>query len=94
MSEPVRIVSIGAHPADVFDQSGGTMAHHTSRGGYVASGEGFIRMNAEVHYHLPLTAYALRQSRDSDHEIMRRYSWRLPMPESDRLDSRPDSLGK
>ena len=32
----LRIVSVGAHPADVFDQSGGTMAHHTSRGDYVA----------------------------------------------------------
>ena len=36
MTEPLRIVSIGAHPADIFDQSGGTMAHHTSRGDYVA----------------------------------------------------------
>ena len=61
-------------------------------GGTVAYGEGFIRMNAEVHYYLPLTAYARRQSMDSDHEIMRRYSWRLPMPESDSLDSRPDAL--
>jgi hypothetical protein len=61
-------------------------------GGTVAYGEGFIRMNAEVHYYLPLTAYALRRSSDSDHEIMRRYSWRFPMPESDALDSRPESL--
>ncbi len=36
MTEPLRIVSIGAHPADVFDQSGGTMAHHAARGDYVA----------------------------------------------------------
>ena len=63
-------------------------------GGMVAYGEGFIRMNAEVHYHLPLTAYARQRSRESDHEIMRRYSWRLPMPESDSLDSRPGSLGE
>lgn len=33
---PLRILSIGAHPADVFDQSGGTMAHHVARGDYVA----------------------------------------------------------
>lgn len=32
MSEPLRILVVGAHPADVFDQSGGTMAHHTKRG--------------------------------------------------------------
>lgn len=35
MSEPLRILSVGAHPADIFDQSGGTMAHHASRGDYV-----------------------------------------------------------
>jgi len=35
-TEPLRIFSIGAHPADIFDQSGGTMAHHVSRGDYVA----------------------------------------------------------
>ena len=34
--EPLRILSIGAHPADVFDQCGGTLAHHASRGDYVA----------------------------------------------------------
>ena len=36
MTHPLRIVSIGAHPADVFDQAGGTIAHHTSRGDYAA----------------------------------------------------------
>ena len=36
MAEPLRILSIGAHPADIFDQSGGTMAHHVQRGDYVA----------------------------------------------------------
>src|ERR1700753_1409605 len=38
MSEPInslRLLSIGAHPADVFDQSGGTMAHHVRRGDWV-----------------------------------------------------------
>jgi LmbE family N-acetylglucosaminyl deacetylase len=36
MAEPLRIASIGAHPADIFDASGGTMAHHSARGDYVA----------------------------------------------------------
>ena len=36
MSEPLRLLSIGAHPADIFDQSGGTMAHHAARGDFVA----------------------------------------------------------
>ncbi|MBX3012154.1 MAG: PIG-L family deacetylase [Caldilineaceae bacterium] len=31
----LRILSIGAHPADIFDQSGGTMAHHVKRGDIV-----------------------------------------------------------
>ncbi len=31
----LRILSIGAHPADIFDQSGGAMAHHVKRGDYV-----------------------------------------------------------
>ena len=36
MPSTLRIISIGAHPADVFDQSGGTMAHHAAQGDYVA----------------------------------------------------------
>lgn len=35
-ARPLRILSVGAHPADIFDQSGGTMAHHAARGDYVA----------------------------------------------------------
>jgi LmbE family N-acetylglucosaminyl deacetylase len=61
-------------------------------GGFVAYGEGFIRMNAEVHYLLPLTPYARRRGHDSDHEIMGRYSWRLPMPVTDSLDARPAGI--
>lgn len=34
-NQPLRIMSIGAHPADIFDQSGGTMAHHVDRGDQV-----------------------------------------------------------
>ena len=35
-AKKLRILSIGAHPADVFDQCGGTMAHHAMRGDYIA----------------------------------------------------------
>ena len=35
MSENLRLLSIGAHPADIFDQSGGTMAHHVQQGDWV-----------------------------------------------------------
>lgn len=31
-SRTLRLLSVGAHPADIFDQSGGTMAHHAARG--------------------------------------------------------------
>ena len=31
----LRLFSIGAHPADVFDQSGGTIARHAQRDDYV-----------------------------------------------------------
>jgi hypothetical protein len=61
-------------------------------GGSVAYGEGYIRMSQEVHYFLPLTSYARRRAGDSDHEIMARYSWRLPMAETDSLESRPRSI--
>ena len=33
----LRLLSIGAHPADIFDQSGGVMAHHVRRGDWVGS---------------------------------------------------------
>ena len=32
----LRILSIGTHPADVFDQCAGTFAHHAARGDYIA----------------------------------------------------------
>jgi len=35
MNEKLRLLSVGAHPADIFDQSGGTMAHHVARGDWV-----------------------------------------------------------
>lgn len=35
-TDPLTILVIGAHPADIFDQSGGTMAHHARRGDRVA----------------------------------------------------------
>jgi len=35
-NRPLRIMSIGAHPADIFGQSGGAMARHVERGDEVA----------------------------------------------------------
>jgi 4-oxalomesaconate hydratase len=45
--------------------------------GGVSYGEGFIRLNAETHYVLPITDYALKRARSSDHEIMAAYSYRI-----------------
>lgn len=44
---PLRLLVIGAHPADVFDQSGGTMAHHVRRGDWV--GAVVLTHGARVH---------------------------------------------
>ena len=35
MTGPLRILSVGGHPADVFDSAGGTLAHHAQRGDLV-----------------------------------------------------------
>jgi LmbE family N-acetylglucosaminyl deacetylase len=35
MSQPIRLLSIGAHPADTFDQCAGTLVHHANRGDQV-----------------------------------------------------------
>ena len=34
-SRPLRILMIGAHPSDCFDQAGGTLAHHAAAGDQV-----------------------------------------------------------
>ena len=34
-SRAIRLLVIGAHPADCFDQVGGTMAHHAAQGDHV-----------------------------------------------------------
>ena len=47
MAKSLRLLSIGAHPADIFDQSGGTMAHHADRDDYV--GCAVLTHGARVH---------------------------------------------
>ena len=36
MTRPLRLLSVGAHPADCFDHCGGTLAHHINRGDHAA----------------------------------------------------------
>jgi LmbE family N-acetylglucosaminyl deacetylase len=47
LAETLNILSIGAHPADIFDQSGGTMAHHVDRGDHV--GCAVLTHGARIH---------------------------------------------
>ena len=35
MTEPLRILLVGGHPADAFDNAGGTLCHHVQRGDQV-----------------------------------------------------------
>ena len=36
-SNAIRILIVGAHPADAFDQAGGTLAHHAAEGDHVSA---------------------------------------------------------
>ncbi len=36
-SEPIRLLIVAAHPADAFDQAGGTLAHHVAEGDQVSA---------------------------------------------------------
>ncbi len=36
-TRPIRIMIVGTHPADIFDQAGGTLAHHIEQGDEVTA---------------------------------------------------------
>lgn len=57
---PIRLLVIGAHPADVFDQSGGTMAHHIERGDWV----GCAVMTTGVRVHATAVTNELKGSKE------------------------------
>lgn len=57
---PLRILVIGAHPADVFDQSGGTMAHHVERGDWV----GCVVVTTGVRVHDKVVTDAIQRSKE------------------------------
>lgn len=56
----LRLLVIGAHPADVFDQSGGTMAHHLQRGDWV----GCAVMTTGVRIHDKVVANEFKERKD------------------------------
>ncbi len=44
-----------------------------------AYAEGFIKQQAETHYYLPLTDNAFEMTRMSDHELITKKSYRVPV---------------
>ena len=48
-------------------------------GGGYSYGEGFIKLRAENHYHLPVPEMMRQTAKLSDHDLMNRYSWRFPV---------------
>lgn len=65
----------GAYARKRIETSDGAFGN---RGG-VPYAEGFIKLNPETHYYLPVTDAALQAARASDHERMARYSYRIPV---------------
>jgi hypothetical protein len=49
----------------------------SARRARVPYAEGFISLNAEIHYLLPVTDHALERAQSSDYEIMAAYSYRI-----------------
>jgi len=44
MTRPLRLLSVGGHPADAFDSAGGTLAHHVQRGDLVTVVAPFVTL--------------------------------------------------
>ncbi|MCE7989963.1 MAG: hypothetical protein DYG89_53120 [Caldilinea sp. CFX5] len=63
----------GAYARKRIETSDGAFGH----AGGVAYAEGFITMNAETHYYLPVTEYALKAARASDHQRIQEQSYRM-----------------
>lgn len=63
----------GAYARKRIETSDGAMG----MAGGVPYAEAFISLNAETHYTLPLTTYALEGTRESDHDRLQRVSYRV-----------------
>lgn len=64
-SRPIQILLVAAHPADSFDQAGGTLAHHVARGDKVTVA---IATTGVRSHHWELKDEKQRQGRDLDVE--------------------------
>jgi 4-oxalomesaconate hydratase len=65
----LRILVVGAHPADVFDQSGGTMAHHVQRGDWV--GCAVMTTGVRVHDQVVANELGARKELPEEREMKR-----------------------
>ena len=62
---PIRIMLVAAHPADSFDQAGGTLAHHVAQGDKVTA---VIATTGVRSHHWRLAADKLREGNHLDVE--------------------------
>lgn len=67
--ENLRILIVGAHPADVFDTAGGTLAHHAARGDKITAL--VLTQGARVHDVVITGELAMRESPPSLEELGR-----------------------
>ena len=64
-SRPIQILLVAAHPADSFDQAGGTLAHHAARGDSITAA---IATTGVRSHHWELKDQRIREQRDLDVE--------------------------
>ena len=64
-SRPVHILIVAAHPADSFDQAGGTMAHHVAQGDKVTC---LVATTGVRSHHWRLTEEKRQQAANLDEE--------------------------
>jgi 4-oxalomesaconate hydratase len=80
---PLRLLVVGAHPADVFDQSGGTMAHHIQRGDWV--GCAVMTTGVRVHDKVVANELEARQEIPESEELKQIFAERTKVKEEEVL---------
>lgn len=77
----LRLLVIGAHPADVFDQSGGTMAHHIARGDWV--GCAVMTTGVRVHDKVIASEFKTRKELPEEKEMKKVMAERAKVKEQE-----------
>jgi len=75
----IRLLVVGAHPADVFDQSGGTMAHHVQRGDWV--GCAVMTTGVRVHDKVVANELEAREEIPASEELTKIFAERTKVKE-------------